>query len=243
MTSSEPDRGTSDPLPRKQIVRAIVGFALYLLLVPALLFLSAGTIAWLMAWVYMVLLLASTLVSRLIVFRRNPEALRERARFTSSEGTKAWDRVLVMIVGLYGPVAIMIVAGLDRRWGWSAMVPTVAQYLAALVVAGGYGLAVWAMVENAYFSSVARIQKDRGQEVVTTGPYRFVRHPAYAGAILAALAVPVMLDALWSLIPTVALVLALVVRTGLEDQMLREGLDGYQGYAGKTRYRLVPGLW
>lgn len=153
------------------------------------------------------------------------------------------DRVLVMIVGLFGPVATMIVAGLDHRWGWSAIVPEVGQALAPLVIAAGYGLAVWAMVENRYFSAVARIQKDRGQKVVTTGPYRLVRHPSYAGAILGYLAVPVMLDALWSLIPAMVMLVALTIRTGLEDQMLREELEGYQSYAEKTRYRLIPGLW
>ena len=234
---------TSDPLQARQIVRAVIGFALYLALVPALLFVSAGTTNWPMAWVYVALLLASTLGSRLIVLKRNPETLRERARFTSSEGTKTWDRILVMIVGLYGPMATMIVAGLDRRWGWSAVVPEIGQYLAALTIAGGYGLAVWAMVENRFFSSVARIQKDRGQEVVTTGPYRIMRHPSYAGAVLASLALPIMLDALWALIPAMLMTVTLVVRTALEDQMLRTELEGYQRYAEKTRYRLIPGVW
>ena len=226
-----------------QTARAVIGFLLYLFLVPGLLFISAGTANWPMAWVYVVLLLASTLGSRLIVLKRNPETLRERARFTSSEGTKTWDRVLVMMVGLYGPMATMIVAGLDHRWGWAAIFPRTGQYLAALIVAGGYGLAVWAMVENPYFSSVVRIQQDRGQQVVTTGPYRFMRHPSYTGAILASLALPIMLDAAWSLIPALIMAAAIAVRTGLEDQMLREELEGYQSYAERTRFRLFPGVW
>jgi protein-S-isoprenylcysteine O-methyltransferase Ste14 len=234
------ERGTHS---RAHFVRAIVVFTLYLFFVPTLLFVSAGTANWPMAWVYAVLLLVCTLGSRLIVYKRNPETLRERAKFTSSEGTKSWDRVLVMIVGLYGPVATMIVAGLDHRWNWSAVVPEAGQYLAAVIIAGGYGLAVWAMAENRYFSSVARIQKDRGQEVVTTGPYRIVRHPSYAGAVLTSLALPFMLDALWSLIPAITMVVALVVRTALEDRMLRAELGGYQHYAEKTRYRLIPGVW
>lgn len=225
------------------IIRAVIGFLLYLFLVPALLFIAAGTMDWPMAWVYTVLLLAATLGSRLIVLKRNPETLRERARFTSSEGTKNWDRVLVMIVGLFGPMVTMTVAGLDHRWGRSATVPAAGQYLAALMIVGGYGLAVWAMVENPYFSAVARIQQDRGQEVVTTGPYRIVRHPSYAGAVLASLALPIMLEAFWSLIPTMIMAVAVIVRAALEDRMLLEELDGYQGYAERTRYRLMPGVW
>ena len=233
----------TSPMRPTHLIRAAVGFALYLFLVPALLFFAAGTVNWPMAWGYVLLLLASTIGSRLIVWRRNPDTLRERARFTSSEGTKSWDRVLVAIVGLFGPMVMMIVAGLDHRFGWSAAVPPIAQYLAALAIAVGYGLAVWAMVVNAYFSAVARIQEDRGQVVVTTGPYRIVRHPSYAGALLASLALPIMLDAIWALVPGLVMVVALIIRTSLEDRMLREELDGYQHYAERTAYRLVPGLW
>jgi protein-S-isoprenylcysteine O-methyltransferase Ste14 len=230
-------------LGTKQLAVGLIGLLLYLFLVPALLFVAAGTVSWPMAWVYVILLLASTVGSRLIVFIRNPDTLRERARFTSSEGTKSWDRVLVMIVGLFGPMVMAIVAGLDHRWGWPATVPFGIQVLGALVVAGGYGLAVWAMVENAYFSSVARIQEDRAQKVVSSGPYRIVRHPSYAGALVAALALPFMLDAMWALIPAVMLGAVLVLRTALEDRMLSEELEGYQRYMERTRYRLVPGLW
>jgi protein-S-isoprenylcysteine O-methyltransferase Ste14 len=228
---------------KKQIICGIIGFALYLLAAPALLLISAGTANWPVAWVYAVMLLVSSLVSRLIVLKRNPETLRERARFASAEGTKSWDRILVMIIGLFGPMATMIVAGLDHRWRWSAIVPEEVQYVAALIVTGGYGLAVWAMVENPYFSAVARIQTDRGQEVVTTGPYHVVRHPSYAGSVLAALALPLMLDTLWSLIPAAIIAVALAVRTALEDQMLRRELEGYERYAERTHYRLVPGVW
>ena len=167
---------------------------------------------------------------------------RQRARFTASEGTKSWDRVLFALNGLFGAVAI-IVAGLDHRFGWPPVVPGIGRYLAALVVAGGYGLGVWAMAVNRYFSAVARIQQDRGQVVVTGGPYRIMRHPAYAGALLASLALPFMLDAVWSLVPTAGMVVALIVRTALEDRMLGEELDGYKTYMQQTRHRLIPGLW
>jgi protein-S-isoprenylcysteine O-methyltransferase Ste14 len=98
-------------------------------------------------------------------------------------------------------------------------------------------------VVNRYFSAVARIQQDRGQVVVTTGPYRIVRHPSYAGALVASLALPIMLDAIWALVPALVMVVALVIRTGLEDRMLRDELDGYESYAEETPYRLLPGLW
>jgi protein-S-isoprenylcysteine O-methyltransferase Ste14 len=222
---------------------AVIGFTLYILLVPAILFITAGTADWPMAWMYVIMLLAATLGSRLIVLLRNPDLLRERSRFTRSEGTEPWDRILVFIVGLLGPMAIMVVAGLDHRFGWSGDVPEAVQVVAALALAGGYALAVWAMVVNEYFSAVARIQQDRGQVVVTSGPYGIVRHPAYAGSVVATVALPLMLSTLWALVPGVGMIIALVLRTYLEDAMLYAELDGYAVYAAKTRFRLLPGVW
>ena len=233
----------NDRSQSRNLVRAVIGFTLYIFFVPALLFIAAGTLSWSMAWVYVGLLLASTLGSRLIVHKRNPDTLRERARFTSSEGTKPWDRFLVMIVGLFGPMLTMLVAGLDRRFGWSGNVTPVVQWLAALLVALGYGLAVWAMIVNPYFSAVVRIQDDRGQVVVKSGPYRFMRHPSYTGSILASLALPFMLETLWALVPGVVTSVAVIIRTGLEDRTLTNELAGYKDYTKETRYRLFPGLW
>jgi protein-S-isoprenylcysteine O-methyltransferase Ste14 len=230
-------------MQKRNTFKVVTGFLIFLIFPPALLFISAGTFNWPMAWLHTLLSLVATLGSRLIVFRRNPDTLRERARFTASEGTKSWDRILVVIGALFGPAAVMIVAGLDFRFGWSGIVSETVQYLSALILALGYGVAVWAMVVNRFFSAVARIQLDRGQTVVTTGPYRIVRHPSYAGGLVASLALPLMLNALWALLPTVAIVIVLIIRTALEDKMLREELPGYGDYAEKTAYRLIPGLW
>jgi len=227
----------------RTLIRALVGFAMYLLLTPALLFLAAGTVRWPMAWVYVISMLAAAVGSRLIVLKRNPDMLMERAQFTSAEGTKSWDRILVPAIALFGPWVMMVVAGLDRRYGWSTPVSITGQVVATLFLFGGYLLAVWAMVVNRYFSAVARIQKDRGQEVVSGGPYRFVRHPSYAGAVLGYLALPVMLEALWAFVPALFVLVGLVIRTGLEDEMLQEELEGYKAYAANTRYRLIPGVW
>ena len=137
----------------------------------------------------------------------------------------------------------MPVAGLDRRFDWSGDLPVAIQWLAALIVALGFGLAVWAMIVNPYFSAVVRIQDDRGQVVVKSGPYRFMRHPSYTGSILASLALPFMLETLWALVPGVVTSVAVIIRTGLEDRTLTNELAGYKDYTKETRYRLFPGLW
>ena len=117
------------------------------------------------------------------------------------------------------------------------------QWTGALFVALGYELAVWAMTVNPFFSAVIRIQTDRGHHSVSEGLYRFVRHPAYAGGVVSALALPFMLDAVWALVPGLAMSVVIVIRTTLEDSVLQASLPGYLDYARRTRARLVPGLW
>lgn len=223
--------------------RPVVQFVLFVVLLPCVLFLAAGSLDWPIAWVYVALHILSALVSRLIVLRINPDLLVERARSLDAERGKSWDRPLVVLAALIGPLVIWIVAGLDERWGWSPDLALPLQVVALLLVLLGYAIGTWAMAANAYFSGIVRIQDDRGQTVVQTGPYRFVRHPAYAGALVCYLAMPVMLDSLWALIPAVLTVAVVRFRTMLEDRTLAAELPGYADYARRTRFRLVPGIW
>lgn len=228
---------------RPNILLAVIGFTIYILLSPILLFASAGTLDWPMAWLYVALLLTSIIGSRLISLWRHPDLLRERAAIGSGEGAAAWDKLLVPIMALVAPAIIVIVAGLDRRYGWAPDFAPVVQYVATFMIFLGYGVSVWAMAVNRFFSAVVRIQKDRGHVVVSTGPYRIVRHPSYAGGLLAGLALPFMLNTLWALIPTLAFLVPLIIRTAHEDRMLMNELEGYAEYAKVTRYRLIPGIW
>jgi protein-S-isoprenylcysteine O-methyltransferase Ste14 len=115
--------------------------------------------------------------------------------------------------------------------------------VAGVVVAAGFAFSSWAMISNRFFSAVVRIQEERGHEVVTSGPYRFLRHPSYAGGAISSLALPLMLDALWGMVPSLINIAALVVRTALEDRTLLDSLPGYREYAARTRSRLIPGIW
>lgn len=223
--------------------RVVLQFAIFVLLLPLVLFVAAGSLNWPMAWVYVGIHVFFAIVSRLIAFRRNPDLLVERAQSLKAETVKGWDRLLVLLVALVGPLATWIVAGLDLRFGWSAEIPPSLQVGALVLVVAGYALGTWAMVVNAFFSAVVRIQEDRGQTVVKAGPYRFVRHPAYAGGIVACLATPIMLGSLWALIPAGLMVVGICVRTILEDRTLSEELPGYAEYTQQTGYRLVPGIW
>ncbi len=134
-------------------------------------------------------------------------------------------------------------AGLDFRFSWSLHIPPVIQSLALIGVVLGYVLGGWAMVVNKFFSAVVRIQKERNQTVISDGPYKFVRHPGYTGAILALLSMPIMLGSLWALLPAGFIASLTIVRTFLEDKTLQEKLEGYKEYAKKVKYRLLPGVW
>lgn len=223
--------------------RAVIVFAIYALGLPAVVFLAAGTTHWPMGWVYYGLAAGLTLLSRALVALAHPDLLAERGASMEAENAKDWDRPLSLLVGLLMPLIVSIVVGLDKRWGWTAPLPGWVAPAALGFLLAGYTIATWALVANRFFSGVVRIQSDRGHHVVRGGPYHFVRHPGYAGALLAAFATPLMLNSYWGLIPAGLYVILIVVRTALEDRALHEELPGYRDYAQETRYRLLPGVW
>ncbi|MBU1661071.1 MAG: isoprenylcysteine carboxylmethyltransferase family protein [Chloroflexi bacterium] len=223
--------------------KALIGFAIYLLLAPVVLFISAGTWQWEWAWVYSGMTIILTVVSRVLMFRMNPGLAQERASYRDAQGVKPWDRVLGVVAFLYGNLAILIVAGLDKRFGWPPEISLTVPLVALVIALLGFFLGTWALLVNRFFSAVVRIQTDRGHTVCTTGPYRFVRHPGYAGGILFCLATPFILETVWALVPAVLMAALMIVRTALEDKTLQAELDGYRKYARKVRYRLLPGVW
>lgn len=224
-------------------LRAGLTFFVLTLLVCGTPFAAAGTFDWTAAWLYLLLLIGATLVTRVVVVRRHPDLLAERASYATVPNVEPGDRTLVFLVGLAGPLLLLLVAGLDHRFAWSPALPKAVPYLAGACIVAGAAFAGWAMVSNPFFSAVARIQDDRGQRVISAGPYRVVRHPGYAGSLLATLAAPLMLGTLAALVPAALTAGVIALRTAREDRMLHRGLSGYDAYARRTRFRLVPGLW
>jgi protein-S-isoprenylcysteine O-methyltransferase Ste14 len=204
------------------------------------LFWSAGRLDWLPAWGLVVLTFAWTAATLVVTLRAHPALLAER--LGPRKGAKAWDTAIMSVLGLL-MLARLILAGLDQRFGWIGDVPALVQGLAFAGVALGYALVIWATRTNAFFSQIVRIQTERGHGVVTDGPYRWVRHPAYAGAILTEIAIPLLLDSWWVLTLGVLGALLIVLRTALEDRMLLQELPGYVDYARSVRFRLAPGIW
>ena len=222
------------------IVKRLLQVGIITVAQAAMLFISSGRLDWVMAWVYIGISVGIIVINVLIILPKNPELIAERGQI--KEDAKKWD---IMLTKLSTPVwaGALIVAGLDVRFGWSPQPILAIQLVALVFVVLGFGLVSWAMASNKFFSSVVRIQKDRGHTVVTSGPYQYVRHPAYVGTFTYSLATPLLLGSLWALIPTALTMFMVIVRTALEDKTLLDELDGYQDYARRVRYRLLPGLW
>jgi protein-S-isoprenylcysteine O-methyltransferase Ste14 len=223
--------------------KAVLSFAMIALTMAVLLFASAGTFDWPMGWAYIVLTVALTLGSRVLMLRLHPDLVAERARYDSRQGAQEWDKKILPIVGVFGPLAMLILAGLDRRFAWSPQMGNALPITALLLTALGAIFSTWAMLANRFFSAIVRIQRDRGQTVISDGPYRFVRHPGYTGGIVANICGPLALGSLAALLAGLVIVGLTIYRTAREDKMLHDELDGYKAYAQRVRYRLLPGVW
>ena len=229
----------SSPDP-KRIVSYIVGEILSLAGMGVALFWSAGRVDWWAGWGAMAVMLGWLAATAVIILRFNPALLAER--LDRHRGGKSWDTAIVSILGLLQLIRY-ILAGLDQRYDWTGGLPLAAQILAWFFCALGYALFTWATASNAFYSRIIRIQTERGHTVVQNGPYRYIRHPGYLGAIVYELAVSILLASWWSLIPSGVNAVLLIVRTALEDRTLQAELPGYKDYTRRTTYRLLPGLW
>jgi protein-S-isoprenylcysteine O-methyltransferase Ste14 len=228
------------PSLAKGIATRLVSIFFVLGLQAAILFGAAGRLDWAEAWVFLGINLAVILINGIFMLRKNPETIAERGR---PKEFKTWDKVVGGLWGVLYYLALPVVAGLDARFGWTRALEPGWNIAGAALFVAGMGLFSWAMITNAFFSTTARIQSDRGQTVCRTGPYRFVRHPGYLGAILQSPGTSILLGSVWSLIPAAAAVVFMIIRTAFEDRMLQNELAGYKEYAKGVVYRLVPGIW
>jgi protein-S-isoprenylcysteine O-methyltransferase Ste14 len=224
------------------IWRAIVQMVIVVFIAPLLPMIISGDWGWWEGWAYAVTSILAFVLSRAIVARVHPDLIAERARFMDAKDTKPWDKILAPMLGL-GSIFILVVAGLDKYYGWASPFSTTINIIALLGVVLGYAFSSWALVENRFFAGTVRIQTERGHHVVSTGPYRLVRHPGYAGGLLGFLLIPLLLDSLWAFVPAALLMVVMIIRTALEDQTLQAELPGYKEFAQKTKYRLIPGIW
>lgn len=232
--------GPTDPVAaRRGPLRWLIRESLGVVMVAVVLMLSAGRWSWTAGWALTAIYAVWVAGTAALVMPLHPALLAERATQRPERG---WDRAILSAMGVL-TLGAYVAAGLDVRNGWGPDMPDGLQWAGGILALAGYLLVAVCMRANAFFSTVSRVQRERGHRVATGGPYRVVRHPGYVGAAAFALGAPAVLGS-WIAMPIGALVaLLVVVRTSLEDRMLRAELTGYADYAERVRWRLLPGVW
>jgi len=224
------------------LARMIVQNLVFAVALALLLFVPAGTLAWPQGWIFLIVFVGCSEVMGLWLLKTDPDLLAARMQSPMRGEQKLSDRVIVAAVFVVMTVWVVFMPLDSQRLGWSHT-PVWAQALGALLILVAF--LGWATVlkANSFASTQIRIQKERGQKVISTGPYAVVRHPMYAYVLPLMIGVPLLLGSLWGLLGIVLVFPLLAARVLGEETMLFEGLPGYREYAQKVRYRLFPGLW
>ncbi|MBN1899199.1 MAG: isoprenylcysteine carboxylmethyltransferase family protein [Spirochaetes bacterium] len=235
--SPKPVEWTKDS--KKRIIEVMIP----VVLIPVIIFISAGRIDLWRIWLYFGITFIVNALTFTILPLFFPEVLEIAAqRAKKRTGTKSWDKVF-SVFSIITTLFIPIVAGLDiGRYEWSN-IHSAFILPGVILLLAGYVLIEWALLVNRHFEKTVRIQKDRGHKVVTKGPYQYVRHPGYVAMIIMNLAFPLITGSALSFIPVLMIIGLFIIRTQLEDRTLQEELTGYKPYTKKVRYRLLPGVW
>ncbi len=223
----------------RQWIKLVAVYAL----IPLVLFVCGGDFGWWQAWLYSLLIVVIGIGGRVWAELRHPGLTADRQNSENIQSAKSWDKILAPLMAFSISYPLVIVAGLDHRYDWSPDFSLWLNILGLFLIALGYAFAAWAVAENRFFYSVVVIRTDRGHVVCDSGPYRYVRHPGYAGNIFALFGIVLALGSLWTLLPVTAALAISVLRTVLEDRALQEELPGYQDYSGRVRYRLMLGVF
>lgn len=225
---------------RRLVLGHLLQVGVTFLVIGAVLFLSAGRLDWWEAWAFLIVYFLIALVTALWMLGTNPALTQERDR--PGRNVKSWDNLLVL-VNLVLTIALFVVIGVDAGRLDGARVPLPVRAIGLLGLVPAFGLPLWAAKTNAYLSSRVRIQDDRGHQVISIGPYHYIRHPMYAGMIFYDVSLPLLLGSWWALAVGGLMIGVVIVRTALEDATLRRELPGYEDYSRNVRYRLFPIVW
>ncbi len=237
-TADDSASGSTDAEPNMAATYVMATVALGLVLV--LLFWPAGTIDWRRGWLFLTLLVVATFFAIGHIRRENPALFAARRKF--QQGTKGWDLILASLAGLLFLAVLPLAALDDVRFQWAPQSVWV-QLAGYVLFCAGFTGTTWAQSVNPFFEPGVRIQTERNQTAIDTGPYAYVRHPGYAFAIPMAAGTALSLGSLIALIPVAAMAIVLAIRTLAEDDLLKRDLAGYSDYAARVKHRWIPGVW
>ena len=218
----------------------LIGALFQLFLFPAILFLFAGDWRWTEGWVFSVIFLAMCYGTLVYLYFHDPALLQERFGSPIQETQKRWDKVLLSLFFVEFIVWWAIMPLDARRFGWSPAFPFWVKAGGTLLLILAVYIVFEALKENTFAAPVVKMQKERGQKVISTGLYAIVRHPMYAGAVLLFIAAPLLLGSVWGLLLGLLLVVTIAVRSLGEEAMLKDELDGYRDYMRKVKWRMIP---
>ncbi|HYA86405.1 MAG TPA: isoprenylcysteine carboxylmethyltransferase family protein [Nitrospirota bacterium] len=216
---------------------------LYILFFPAVLLILSGDILWLKGWIFAIWFIVLCFVTIIHLYRTDPALLAERYRWPGSGNQKRWDKYVVYALVIGFTVWIVIMPLDAKRYGWTEHFPSWIQILGGLLLVLSSIFFYRSYSDNTYASPLVRIQRERNQQVVSTGVYSIVRHPMYLGSLLLFLGTPMLLASFYGLILGLVNVVILAMRIIGEEKMLISELDGYKEYLRKVRYRLIPFIW
>lgn len=223
------------------VVRLLVQNALWVIGMGVLLFASAGTLRWPAAWVFLATIAVLGVATSFWLLKIDPALLAERMNVTLQKNQPATDKIFMLVFASLILIWFVVI-GLDHRANGSDFsIPL--QVFGFILLLASLGFSLWVMRTNSFAAPVVKIQAERGHHVISSGPYAWVRHPMYSGALVFFIGMPLMLGSWWglALIPVFALLFG--YRSGIEEQVLIEGLPGYADYRTRVRYRLMPGVW
>jgi len=221
-------------------INAITSPFRWIIITGIIYFIASGTIEIIRAWMYMGFYIIGSLVSSIILIKKTPELLNQRGKM--QEGTKTWDKIVILTYFLFAIIVTPLVAGLDSRFEISSL-PFYFTYFGIGFYLLSLLFSLWPMLHNPFFEGTVRIQKDKDHKVISTGPYRIVRHPGYFGMLLGSLPIPFAFGSICSLIPVSIMILLIFLRTFYEDKTLQNELEGYKEYCQNVKIRLIPFLW
>jgi protein-S-isoprenylcysteine O-methyltransferase Ste14 len=219
-----------------------VGFVGLFAVFALTLFLAAGTVFWLAGWAFLILFFGATAALARWLRKHDPELLAERMTGIGKPGEPTWDKVLMLVLQVFW-LAWLALMGLDAvRFRWSQM-PAWLQVTGAILLLGSFYLFFLTFRENPYLSPAVRVQTERGQKVISTGPYHYVRHPMYAATIPFAVGTSLLLGSWYGLLMGLIFVVGIGFRAVQEERFLQAELPGYDEYMTRVKYRFLPYVW
>lgn len=222
--------------------RQLVFSILFVLMYPVIILSLAGDIFWIEGWIFSIIFILTSLTSLIYLYYKDPALLSERLNVKRKD-QKGWDKIFLLVIAIIYFIWLAIMPLDAKRFGWSVEFPLWLEVCGGIIFLLSFYFTFRSFAENTFLSPVIRVQKERNQQVVSTGVYAIVRHPMYVGSILMFIGIPILLGSIYGIILSLLMCLLLIPRIIGEEKMLEEELEGYKEYKQKVKYRLIPFIW